>query len=92
MEEQTKNKKEGEAADPNATIYLQTQLVKKEKMLTYILHQFNEEIGQTLALVRMNLSAIETNDTEVAEKLKINIDLIGKTIIDIRRIVKCEKS
>jgi hypothetical protein len=74
--------------DPKIVKSLKTQLKAKDTLIHYVFHEINEEVGQTLALVRLKLSTVETIDADEGIKVRRSIELISKTISHLRTLVK----
>ena len=84
-ENEDKKKKE---TDFNKLL-LKAQLEIQEQTLNQISQEIHDNIGQTLSLVKLNLSALPAIQEKIAEeKILSSKDLVGKAIQDLRNLSK----
>lgn len=67
---------------------LQTQIEIQEETLKTISQEIHDNIGQVLSLTKLTISSIDSNESNVIDKLNTTKTLLNKVILDIRDLSK----
>ena len=67
---------------------LKTRLEVQDKTLTDVSREIHDNIGQILAVVKLNLHAMKPTDHKMIEHVSGSIDLMNSAITDLRNISK----
>ena len=71
------------------TQLLQTQLEIQEQTLENVSQEIHDNIGQSLILVKLTINNIDLrNEAESSSKLRQSVDLVAKSIQDLRNLAK----